>query len=169
MIDWVMQKFADWLMADGNVIAFAIRYPLQSAAASLVLLSIGFAFGNIFGQSKAGVPKQKSIWRARREQKLKEKMLFKKRMEMVAAIEHMPHQRQGIVLYAIANGEFVSSKSTDAQAMTLLKEGYLNAAGGNGTGDMVFTPPTWLVELVNTNDKALASVEKSAAIYKSEE
>ena len=164
MIEWAAQNGLEWLINDGTIVGIFSEHTLQMGLWSMVLLAVGAAIGYGFRGVVDGKPRPKSARQLRREKRAQ----TRERRVMVARIENMPHLRQAIILTALKNGEFVSDSSTMPQAMTLHSEGYLNVAGVNGTGNTVFTPPTWMVDIIESDKTARAAIERAVEVYNRE-
>lgn len=172
MIEWAAQNGLEWLINDGTVPGFACEHPVQFLGYTAIVFALGALLGWWFRGTMpdgSGTARPKSARRLRREKRARDAEQLAMRREMVGRIVSMPHLRQGIVLTALKTGQFVSDRSTDAQAMTLHKEGYLNVAGMNGTGNTVYTPHTWMSDLIESDKKARRSIERAVEIYNSEE
>ena len=172
MIEWAAQNGLEWLINDGTIPGIAFEHPVQFGLYTLIVFALGALAGWLFRGSITDnhqEPRPKSVRQLKREKRARDAEQTRMRREMIARVANMPHLRQGIVLTALKTGQFVSDRSTDAQAMTLHKEGYLNVAGMNETGNTVYTPHTWMSDLIESDKKARRSIECAVEIYNSEE
>lgn len=126
-----------------DFMAMCRERPWQAIFLASLFLAVGYALG-LCNRPSA---------KAERERRSRARELERERREarerMFESIGRMNVVRKGLMLSAIADGRVDSGPATIAQAMTLHKEGYLHAAGTNERHDMVFTPPTWMVEMAN--------------------
>lgn len=172
MIEWAAQNGLEWLINDGTIPGIAFEHPVQFGLYTLIVFALGALAGWLFRGSITDnhqEPRPKSVRQLKREKRARDAEQLRMRREMIARVANMPHLRQGIVLTALKTGQFVSDRSTDAQAMTLHKEGYLNVAGMNETGNTVYTPHTWMSDLIESDKKARRSIECAVEIYNEEE
>ena len=171
MIEWAAQNGLEWLINDGTIPGIAFEHPVQFGLYTLIVFALGALAGWLFRGSISDnhqEPKPKSVRQLKREKRARDAEQLRMRREMIARIVNMPHLRQGILLTALKLGEFTSDRSTMPQAMTLHSEGYLNIVGTNGTGNTVFTPPTWVVDIIESDETARAAIEGAVEVYNRE-
>ena len=171
MIEWAAQNGLEWLINDGTIPGIAFEHPVQFGLYTLIVFALGALAGWLFRGSISDnhqEPRPKSVRQLKREKRARDAEQTKERRAMVARIENMPRLRQLIMLTALRDGEFTSDRSTMPQAMTLHSEGYLNVAGVNGTGNTVFTPPTWMVDIIESDETARAAIEHAVEVYNRE-
>ena len=126
-----------------DFMAMCRERPWQAIFLAAVCLAAGYSLG------LCNRPAAKAARERRRTDRERERGRREARERMFETIGRMNVVRKALMLSAIADGSVDSSPATVAQAMTLHKEGYLNAAGTNERHDMVFTPHTWMVDMAN--------------------
>lgn len=172
MIEWAAQHGLEWLINEGTLPGIASEYPAQFGLYTLIVFALGALAGWLFRGSLSDNHQEsrpKSVRQLKREKRARDAEQLRMRREMIARIVSMPRLRQFIMLTALRDGEFISDRSTMPQAMTLCSEGYLNAAGTNGTGNTVFTPPTWMVAIIESDETARSAIERAVEVYNEEE